>query len=114
MTTLFPLPPKDDDPLEKEIEAAVKDYARSKGILCYKFSSPSHASVPDDLFLYEGRAFFIEFKRKGKLPTPAQLREHTRIRQQGVLVWVVDSEDAGRRVINAFINVTRYFRDALD
>ena len=110
---IFPLPAKTDNPLEKDIETYVKEYARSKGILCYKFSSPSHASVPDDLFLYEGRAFFIEFKRKGKLPTPAQEREHSRIRAQGILVWVIDSKDAGRRTINAFVNETRYFRENL-
>ena len=36
--------------LEKDIEKAVCDYAKSKGVLTYKFSSPNHVGVPDRIF----------------------------------------------------------------
>ena len=51
------------DPLEKDIEAKVCLYARDKGMLTYKFTSPARAAVPDRMFIYKGRVFFIEFKR---------------------------------------------------
>lgn len=53
-------------PLEKEIEKKVCDYAKASGMLVYKFTSPARRSVPDRLFIPEGKsAFFIEFKREG-------------------------------------------------
>jgi len=90
-------------PLEKDIEAKVKEYAREQGLLTYKFTSPARAAVPDDMFVCaSGRVFFIEFKRKGKLPTPAQLREHDRLRGHNVAVYVVDDVEAGKRIIDAY------------
>ena len=61
--------------LEKQIEARVCEYARAKGMLAYKFTSPARAAVPDRLFIApDGRMFFCEFKAEGKKPTPAQER----------------------------------------
>ena len=57
-------------PLEKDIEARVCEYARSKGVLAYKFTSPSRAAVPDRLFIApDGRVWFCEFKREGQKAT---------------------------------------------
>ena len=59
--------------LEKEIEKKIVNYAKSKNFLAYKFTSPSNRSVPDRLFISPtGNIFFIEFKRKGKIPTKLQ------------------------------------------
>ena len=33
--------------LEKDIEARVCEYARAKGVLAYKFTSPARAAVPE-------------------------------------------------------------------
>ncbi len=86
--------------LEKQIEAKVCEYARDKNVLAYKFTSPARAAVPDRMFIYKGRVFFIEFKRGGQKPTPAQEREHHRLRQQAINVFVVDSVDAGKECID--------------
>ena len=87
--------------LEKEIEKKVCAYAKTKGIEPYKFSSPARAAVPDRLFLYRnGVTFFIEFKAKGKEPTPAQWREITRIRERGTAVFVVDNVNTGKHIID--------------
>jgi hypothetical protein len=87
--------------LEKEIEARVCEYARSKGVLVYKFTSPARAAVPDRLFIGpDGRMWFCEFKAAGKKPTPAQEREHTRLREQKVNVFVIDNVDSGKMVID--------------
>jgi hypothetical protein len=88
--------------LEKEIERRICDYAKSKNMLAYKFTSPARIAVPDRLFIAEnGYMFFCEFKAEGKKPTPAQEREHHRLRQQNVKVYVIDNIDDGVRMIDA-------------
>lgn len=87
--------------LERDIEKKVCDYAKDRGYLAYKFTSPSRAAVPDRLFIGPtGHMWFVEFKQGGKKPTPAQEREHHRLRQQGVEVWVIDSVDDGKKMVD--------------
>ena len=89
--------------LEKQIEASVCDYAKTKNVLVYKFTSPARMAVPDRMFVRpDGKIFFIEFKRKGAKPTPAQEREHERLRNHGVQVFVVDGVLEGMWVIETF------------
>jgi hypothetical protein len=90
--------------LEKNIEAKVCGYARERGLLAYKFTSPAHAAVPDRLFvLPNGRMFFCEFKRQGQKPTPPQEREHHRLRQHKVSVFVIDNVDDGLRMVDEML-----------
>lgn len=90
--------------LEKQIESKVCDYAKTKGLLVYKFTSPSRAAVPDRLFVCpDGRTFFIEFKREGQKATPAQEREHQRLRGHKVNVFVVDNVTEGKFVIDMMV-----------
>lgn len=89
--------------LEKQIEAKVCEYAKTKGVLAYKFTSPARAAVPDRMFILNGRVFFIEFKREGQKPTEAQDREHDRLRRHKVNVFVVDNVDAGKLVIDMMV-----------
>lgn len=87
--------------LEKKIEAAVCDYAKSKGWLVYKFTSPARAAVPDRLMIAPGgKVVFVEFKREGQKPTVPQAREHARLIAQGVLVFVIDNVSAGRALVD--------------
>jgi hypothetical protein len=90
--------------LEKQIEAKVCDYAKTKGVLAYKFTSPARAAVPDRLFIGpDGRMWFCEFKREGQKPTDAQDREHNRLRGHNVNVFVVDNVDSGKMVIDMMV-----------
>ena len=90
--------------LEKHIEAKVCDYAKQRGLLVYKFTSPARAAVPDRLFVLPGgRVFFIEFKREGQKPTPAQTREHARLQAHGVTVFVIDNVLDGLRAIDRML-----------
>jgi hypothetical protein len=90
--------------LEKEIEGKVCDYAKSKGLLAYKFTSPARAAVPDRMFItQDGRVFFCEFKAAGKKPTDAQAREHHRLREHKVNVFVIDSIDEGKVMIDVMV-----------
>ena len=89
--------------LEKQIEAKVCDYAKERGLLVYKFTSPARMAVPDRMFVRpDGKIFFIEFKREGQKPTPAQDREHERLRGHGVQVFVVDDVKTGQWVIDTW------------
>jgi len=93
---------KNPDPLEKDIEKRVCDYAKSLKMLCYKFTSPSRRSVPDRMFITErGVVFFIEFKRKGQKPTAAQWVEIKKIQATEVTVAVVDNVGEGKNVITS-------------
>lgn len=90
--------------LEKLIEAKVCDYAKTQNVLVYKFTSPSRMAVPDRMFVRpDGVIFFIEFKRAGQKPTPAQEREHTRMRGHKVNVFVVDNVENGMMVIDMMV-----------
>lgn len=90
--------------LEKDIEARVCEYARAKGVLAYKFTSPARAAVPDRLFIApDGRVWFCEFKREGAKPTPAQEREHARLRQSKVNVFVIDNVSEGKNMIDLMV-----------
>jgi hypothetical protein len=90
--------------LEKQIEAKVCEYAKSKGVLAYKFTSPARAAVPDRMFIApDGRVWFCEFKREGQKPTAAQDREHTRLRQQKVNVFVIDNVAEGKTMIDVMV-----------
>lgn len=94
------------NPLEKDIEKKVCDYAKKLGCLCYKFASPARRSVPDRLFIMPGGrgVFFIEFKRLGCKPTPAQEIEIAKIKKQGICVFVVDTVGMGKDAVNRAIN----------
>ncbi len=98
--------------LEKEIERKVCDYAKSKGWITRKWTSPNHAFVPDQIFLNyippEHREIvaryirLVEMKADGKKPTPGQCREHERLREQGFAVDVIDNVEMGKGMVDAF------------
>lgn len=91
--------------LEKQIERKVCDYAKEQGLLVYKFTSPARMAVPDRMFVNrQGVVFFIEFKRAGEKPTPAQLREHERLSQHNIFVFVIDDVIKGKLVIDLMVS----------
>ncbi len=105
---------KNPDPLEKDIERKVCDYAKSLKMLCYKFTSPSRRSVPDRMFITSsGVVFFIEFKRRGCKPTAAQEVEIAKIRATGVYVAIVNDVYVGKKIIEN-LNVEKLSADSLD
>lgn len=90
--------------LEKQIEAKVCAYAKDRGLLVYKFTSPARAAVPDRLFICpDGRMFFCEFKREGEKPTASQDREHQRLRGHNVTVFVIDNVTEGKNMIDVMV-----------
>jgi hypothetical protein len=95
---------KNLNPLERDIERRVCEYARSLGCLAYKFVSPATSHVPDRIIITpNGVIAFVEFKRRGCVPTAAQAIEHAKMRKCKVLVFVVDSVEDGKNVVNSLL-----------
>lgn len=77
---------------ERDIEAYLVARCRHVGALCYKWTSPGRVGVPDRICVFpDGRVVFVELKAPGRKPSPAQMREHARLREYGQKVVVVDS-----------------------
>lgn len=91
---------------EAKIEKDVCKYARSKGCYVRKFSSPSRAGVPDQLFITPaGVVFFIEFKAPGKEPTPLQARELDLIaKNMGNAHWA-DAVNDGKAIVDQYLKI---------
>ncbi len=87
--------------LERHIEKVVSAYAMKLGWLTYKFVSPSNRGVCDRIFIRpNGEVVFCEFKREGKKPTKLQAHHHKQLREQNCTVWVIDSVELGKEMIN--------------
>ena len=82
--------------LEKHLEAKVILYAKSRGCLIYKFSSPSHAGVCDRIIIAPfGQVGFLELKRQGERPTALQQKFlDDVVKQGGNAGWVDNLADA--------------------
>ena len=90
--------------LEKDIESKVCEYAKQQNVLVYKFTSPNRMAVPDRMLIRpDGHIWFVEFNREGAKPTPAQEREHHRLRQHKVSVFVIDNVEEGRLMIDLMV-----------
>lgn len=88
--------------LERTIETAFVRAVKTAGGLAYKFTSPAQRSVPDRLIVLRGQTFFVEFKAPGRKPTPAQAREHKRIRDAGGVVYVIDHTSQIEMVLDVY------------
>jgi len=86
--------------LERVLEKKLVEYARKKGVLTYKFSSPSNAGVPDRIFIGNGVVQFLELKQKGKKPTALQMREIQRLKDHGALAGWCDDLAFGKSLID--------------
>jgi len=90
--------------LEKDLEKKVVAYAKSKGCLCYKFTSPAHRAVPDRIIVTpEGVVGFLELKRPGNRPTPLQERELSILARQGCVVNWCDDLTSAQDFINSLL-----------
>jgi len=88
--------------LERDIQQSVVSFARRQGITAHKFSSEARRNVPDYIFLFNGRTYFIEFKATGKKARDGQLREIGKLRVAGFPVDVADDIAFGKRLVLAF------------
>lgn len=86
--------------LESTIEKSVVTWARHNGWLSYKMASQFARGWPDRMFIKAGRVIFIEFKAPGKKPTVKQQIVIDKIRNEDILVFVIDNCKDGINVLS--------------
>ncbi len=79
---------------EKEIEKRLVLEVRSRGGLCWKFTSPGTDGVPDRIVLMKNRKIaFVELKTPGKKMRPLQVHRKLQLEKLGFLVYCIDNPD---------------------
>lgn len=86
---------------ESKIEHKLVKEIKKLGGLCWKFTSPGIVGVPDRLcLLHQGRILFVEVKAPGEKLRPIQIKRKKQLEQLGFKVFVLDSEEKIKEVIN--------------
>lgn len=94
MTTTAQRRPTGNAHLESQIEEFLRKRVRLLGGYAFKWV-PTIAGVPDRMVLMPGgRTYFVELKQAGEKPTLVQQVWHTRLREMGYEVVVLDSKPA--------------------
>ena len=76
---------------ESKIEKDVCAWARAHGILPVKFTPMGEVGYPDRIFLYKGKAVFIELKATGKVARPLQAHRIQVLVNNGFIAEVHDN-----------------------
>jgi len=89
---------------EAKIEKKLTRWAKDKGCLSYKWSSPANRGVPDRIFIGpSGKVLFLELKAPGERPTALQLKRLEEIRgNKGFADWA-DSFEDGKETLKFWI-----------
>ena len=77
---------------EGRIESYLVRQCKIHGLLCYKFTAPSTAGVPDRIVIGNGQTVFVELKAPGEKPRALQIAIHRQIRAHGGTVFVIDTK----------------------
>ena len=78
--------------IEKDIEQYLVQEVEKIGGLCWKFTSPGNAGVPDRIVIYGGQVVFVEVKAPGKKPRKLQLKRIQELRNEKVLAEIIESK----------------------
>ena len=85
---------------ESFIEEKFTKVVRQKGGVCWKFTSPGTAGVPDRIVLMpKGHIAFVEVKAPNQKPSPLQLSRHRLLRRLGFQVYVLDALEDIEKII---------------
>ena len=79
--------------LESKIQSRIIGKLRESGYFVTKLSVTSTAGIPDLLAIKEGRAYFIEVKRRGNKPSELQQYRIKELQSYGAVVIVAYSVD---------------------
>ena len=86
---------------EKQIEQKLCSEVKALGGMAIKLNSLSMSGLPDRLVLLpKGKVMFVELKSPGKKPNPKQVKVHSKLKDLGFDVYVVDGCDGIREVLN--------------
>ena len=85
---------------EREIEGKLRDAVKAMGGVCWKFTSPGTAGVPDRIILMpQGKMAFVELKAPGEKPRALQLSRHRLLKRLGFKVYVLDNTEDIKNII---------------
>jgi Holliday junction resolvase len=76
--------------LESEVQSDIVKRYKSEGYMVVKIMLCNVSGFPDLMALKDGKATFIEVKRKGGKPRPLQTFIHDMLREKGFEVLVLD------------------------
>jgi VRR-NUC domain. len=86
---------------ERDIEAYLKIRVGALGGLCWKFTSPGNAGVPDRMILIEGIVWFVEVKAPNKVLSRLQAKRIRELHAKGFRAAVVSDMRAVDILIDA-------------
>ena len=86
---------------EREIERKLVNAVKERGGLCWKFTSPGTAGVPDRIILMpKGHIAFVETKAPGETMRPLQEKRKRQLESLGFKVFCLDSIEDIPKVIS--------------
>lgn len=83
------------------VQNPVIEHGKANGWFVRRVGWLGRVGAPDTVFAKAGVTLWIEFKDAGEPPNVLQAREHKRMRRAGMLVFVIDDAEAGRRLLDA-------------
>lgn len=87
---------------ERDIEVKLRKSVEAQGGICWKFTSPGTAGVPDRIILMpKGVIAFVEVKAPGETPRKIQLKRHRQLRALGFRVYVLDNPEQIGGILDA-------------
>lgn len=85
---------------EKEVEQKLVKAVKHNGGVCWKFTSPGTAGVPDRLILMPfGKLAFVEVKAPGEKPRPLQVSRMKLLKRLGFKVFVLDNPEDIEKIL---------------
>lgn len=97
---------KSNDVREIDIENAFCKYADRLGCKALKLIFLNKKGFPDRTVICQGgRVFFIEFKRKGKKPSPVQVIVRKMLESFGFEYYVCDAKGQAESRLDAFLKI---------
>lgn len=95
-------------PIEKKIEASVCIYAKSRGVMVTKFTSPGYRGMPDRIFWVPGgKPLLVEFKRLGGSLSALQGYVKLKLESLGYEVKIIDNVQAGKSAIDTALEAAQ-------
>lgn len=76
---------------ERDIESYLIEQVKKRGGEIRKVQWIARSSAPDRRVMHPRLGCWVELKAPGKRATPAQAREHARMREMGEVVYVFNS-----------------------
>lgn len=86
---------------EQKLERHLVHAITAAGGLCWKFTSPGTAGVPDRICVLDGHIAFVELKAPGYPPRRIQQRRIQQLRHHGIPVLVIDNTNGIKEVLHA-------------